>query len=149
MMLYASRSGAPDGEGADVGARETGRWLVWGGGTATDVHVNVIGDLGSALASAVSGLKPVGLDDNPAADSDRSAPDCGEGDLFGDLPEDTTLIALIHEQDSDWTPPGYGDPADSSGRTSWMKVVRNATEAEIQAKVAAHGTAARGYLRLI
>jgi hypothetical protein len=29
-----------------------------------------------------------------------------------------------------------------------MEVVRNATEREIQAQVAAHGTAARGFVRL-
>jgi hypothetical protein len=128
------------------------RWLVWGEGTSADVQANALAGLGSALASAISGLMPVGLDDDPAAESKAdtgpTAPDCGEGDLFDDPDEDTRLIALIQEQDPDWTPPGYADPEDRSGKVSWMEVVRSATEDEIRAKVAAHGTAARGFVRL-
>jgi hypothetical protein len=146
-----------------VSEHGAGRWLVWGEGTSADVRAIALGDIGSALASAISNLKPVSLDDNSAADSnadagptavaheqdsDWTAPDCGEGDLFDDPDEDTRLIALIHERDPDWTPPGRGDPEDPSGKISWMEVVRNATEREIQAKVAAHGTSARGFLRL-
>jgi hypothetical protein len=144
-----------------VSEQGTDRWLVWGQGTSADVQASVLGGLGSALASAISGLQPVSPDDNPAADSDPdtgptavsreqdsdgTASDCGEGNLFDDPDEDTKLIALIHEQDPDWTPPGGGDPEDPSGKISWMEVVRNATEREIQAKVAAR--AARGFMRL-
>jgi len=68
--------------------------------------------------------------------------------LFDDPDEDARLIALVHEQDPDWTPPGCGHPEDPSGKISWMEVVRNATEREVQAKVAARGTAARGFVRL-
>jgi hypothetical protein len=140
-----------------------GRWLVWGEGTSADVWASALGGLGGALAGALSSLDPVSLEGDPAAESnadagpamvireqgpDGTAADCGEGDLFGDPDEDARLIALIHEQDPDWTPPGGGDPADPSGTISWMEVVRNATERDIQAKVAAHGAAARGFVRL-
>jgi hypothetical protein len=146
-----------------VSEQVAGRWLVWGAGPSADVQASTLGSLGSALASAISSLKPVSLGDNPAADpdadtgpssmireqdSDGTASDCGEGDLLDDLDEDTRLIALIHEQDPDWPPPGYLHPGDSSGKISWMEVVRNATEREIQAKVAARGTTARGFVRL-
>lgn len=125
--------------------QETGRWLVWGVSTPADVQASALAGLGSALASAISGLTPVSLDDTPAADP--AASDCGEGDLFDDPGEDARLIALVHEQDPDWAPPGRGHP-DPSGTISWMEVVRNATEREIQAKVAARGTAAHGFVRL-
>jgi hypothetical protein len=88
--------------------------------------------LSPARRRAGFGLKPVSLDDNSAADSNA----------------DPGPTAVSREQDSDRTPPGCGDPADPSGRISWMEVVRNATEREIQAKVAARGTAARGFVRL-
>jgi hypothetical protein len=122
-----------------------GRWLVWGAGTPAEVQANALAGLGSALASALSNLPPVSLDEQ---DPDGTAADCGEGDLFDDPDEDARLIALIYEQDPDWTPPGRGHPEDPSGKISWMEVVRNATERDIQAKVAAHGTAARGFVRL-
>jgi hypothetical protein len=140
-----------------------GRWLVWGDGTAADVRASALGGLGAALASAISSLDPVRPDDSPATDPDAgagpaavireqdsgwTAPDCGEGELFDDPDEDTRLIALIHEQDPDWTAPGCGDPEDPSGKISWMEVVRNATESEIQARVAAHSAATRGFVRL-
>jgi hypothetical protein len=65
--------------------------------------------------------------------------------LKKDAEEDSRLIALIHQQDPDWTPPGRADP---SGTISWMEVVRNTSEREIQATVAARGSAARGFIRL-
>lgn len=115
--------------------------------------------MGAALVSAISGLEPVDLDDKPAADtrpgavighqdSDWTAPDCGEGDLFDDPDEDAKLLALIHEQDPGWTPPGRGNSAGPGGTVSWMEVVRNATEHDIQVKVAAHGATVRGFVRL-
>jgi len=146
-----------------VSEQGTGQWLVWGESTPADVQASALAGLGSALASAISSLTPVSLDDTPAADSnadtgpsavireqdsDSTASDCGEGDLFDDPDEDARLIALVHEQDPDWTPPGCGHPEDPSGKISWMEVVRNATEREVQAKVAARGTAARGFVRL-
>jgi hypothetical protein len=97
------------------------------------------------LASVLNGPEPVSLDEQ---ESDRTAPDCGEGELFDDPDEEARLIALIQERDPGWIPPGGGDPEDPSGKVSWMEVVRNATEREIQAKLAAHGTTARGFLRL-
>jgi hypothetical protein len=130
-----------------VSEQETGRWLLWGEGTPADVQASALADLGSALASAIGSLTPASLDDTPAADANAS--DCGEGDLFDDPDEDARLIALVHEQDPDWTPPGHGHPGDPGGKVSWMEVVSNATEREIQAKVAIRGTVARGFVRLI
>jgi hypothetical protein len=77
-------------EGADVSDQVAGRWLVWGAGTSADVLASALGGLGSALASAISSLKPVSLDDNSAAD--------------------TGPAAVIREQDPDWTRPAAAGP---------------------------------------
>ena len=52
-------------------------------------------------------------------------------------------LTRLQEQDPQWTPPGE---IGADGRTSWMEVVREMTEREVETAVARR--AARGSIRL-
>jgi hypothetical protein len=130
---------------------QSARWLMWGEGERSAVVDYTLGNMMSGIAGAIDALEPVRVDDGSAAASHADTqpitpgPDRGETDAVDEF-DHAELVALIHERDPDWIP--TGELAGPGPTMSWMEVVPNATEREVEERAAAHGALVRGFLRL-